>query len=131
MNHNPNAVRNHAGIAHRVAVRAEILTLIKIWLTRMLYTNIAAAPAIIDLDSVPAYILPFFAIANVRVASATDGAALNKPAKLGGLKRLPIVANADTSKPPITNRIRPSDKVNPSRFYLLARYRRTEAATWR
>jgi hypothetical protein len=38
------------------------------------------------------------------VASATDGAALNNPAKLAGFTAVPNNANRDTAKPPTTKR---------------------------
>src|SRR5579863_3783016 len=39
----------------------------------------------------------------VRVASATEGAAPNNPAKLLGLRTSPSTAKADTKRPPTTN----------------------------
>ena len=39
-----------------------------------------------------------------KVASATEGAAPKRPAKLAGLKTLPKAANADTAQPPMKNR---------------------------
>ena len=104
MRHSPNAVRNQRGIAESVALRAESRNLLKSWLTRMLYRNNPAAPAIIERHSVSAKAFPSLEIASARVASATDGAAPNNPAKLVGLKRPPTVANAETTSPPIRKR---------------------------
>ncbi len=50
-------------------------------------------------------------MAKDRVARATDGAAPNKPAKLVGLKMVPIVAKADTTNPPMRNRTNTSGKI--------------------
>ena len=104
MLHSPKAVRNHSGTAERVAAIADSRNLLRSWLTRILYRQSPAAPAIIERHSVPAYVLPSFEIASARVARATDGAAPNNPAKVIGLKRPPTVANADTTNPPIRKR---------------------------
>lgn len=53
-----------------------------------------------------ALILPSTAAESARVASATDGAAPNSPAKLFGLNRSPSSANVETDSPPMMKRIR-------------------------
>jgi hypothetical protein len=53
-----------------------------------------------------AYPVPRSMTARDRVASATDGAAANRPAKLFGFKTSPRTANAETSVPPKTARTR-------------------------
>jgi hypothetical protein len=56
-------------------------------------------------DCAAALSLPSSPTANAKVASATDGAAPNRPAKLFGLKRSPKRANVETDTPPIRKRI--------------------------
>jgi hypothetical protein len=56
---------------------------------------------IIDLASTLAYLWPSFATVRARVASATEGAAPNSPAKLLGFKRSPNREKAETTIPPI------------------------------
>jgi hypothetical protein len=51
------------------------------------------------------------AIARQRVASAIEGAALKRPAKLFGLKRSPMSENTDTARPPMRNLNRRSDHI--------------------
>src|SRR4030095_636834 len=46
---------------------------------------------------------PSFAKASINVASASDGAEPNMPAKVGGLKIAPTTANSDTIVPPRRN----------------------------
>src|SRR6266478_5899216 len=57
-----------------------------------------------DRLSTDANILPCLRAANPRLASATEGAAENKPAKLFGFKASPKPANKQTAAPPIKNR---------------------------
>jgi len=56
----------------------------------------AIAPAIMEWASVEAYDVPSVATVSPKVASATDGAAPNSPAKVFGFNRSPMIANADT-----------------------------------
>jgi hypothetical protein len=64
-----------------------------------------------------AYAAPFVATASPKEASATEGAAPNKPAKLFGFNRSPRTANKETIVPPIRNRTRSCVmKVSPLRF---------------
>ena len=58
--HNPKAVRNQNGIAESVAVRADSRNLARSWLTRILYRQSPAAPAIIERHSVPGKSLTVF-----------------------------------------------------------------------
>lgn len=69
------------------------------------YAKNAIAPAIIERASAAAYNCPSLATVSPRVASATDGAAPNNPAKLFGLRMSPIIANEETTSPPTKNRI--------------------------
>lgn len=59
-----------------------------------------------EVDWVAALSLPSAMTESARVASATEGAAPNKPAKLFGLKRSPSSAKVETDIPPIIKRIR-------------------------
>src|SRR5579864_582086 len=54
--------------------------------------------------SVAAYHPPELATVNPSVASATEGAAPNSPAKLFGSNRSPRIAKDETTPPPITKR---------------------------
>src|ERR1700746_144434 len=65
-------------------------------------------PAIIEVASVDAYCLPSFMRTRPSVASATDGAAPNSPAKLFGLKTSPRTEKNETAIPPIRKRSRSS-----------------------
>src|SRR6266513_2882632 len=62
------------------------------------------APITIEWASVPAMTLPSVDTVKQSVASATDGAAPNSPAKLFGLNRSEIRENTETTKPPIRKR---------------------------
>jgi hypothetical protein len=55
---------------------------------------------------VAALSLPSAMTESAKVASATEGAAPNKPAKLFGLKRSPSSENVETDIPPIKKRMR-------------------------
>jgi len=59
-----------------------------------------------DVDCVAALSLPSTMTDSANVASATEGAAPNNPAKLFGLKRSPSSANVETDIPPIKKRMR-------------------------
>ena len=64
-----------------------------------------------------AYAAPFVTTASPNEASATEGAAPNKPAKLLGFNSSPRTANKETIVPPTRNRIRSCVmKVSPLRF---------------
>jgi len=67
------------------------------------------APTTIDKPSIEAYVPPCFSNASQRDASATDGAALKRPAKLFGLNRSPTTEKKDTMAPPIMNLTNMSD----------------------
>ena len=69
------------------------------------------APATIERASIAAYVLPWVLTANNKEASATDGAAPNKPANLLGLITSPSSAKPDTIAPPTTIRIRISRSI--------------------
>jgi hypothetical protein len=69
------------------------------------YMKNAIAPVTIDWASAAAYERPDAMTVRTSVAKATDGAAPNKPAKLFGLRTVPIAANAETQTPPIKNRV--------------------------
>src|SRR5438105_12062928 len=71
----------------------------------MLYKHNASEPIIMERPSIAAYVGPRFQKAMVRVASATDGAAPNKPAKLLGRKRSPRTAKIETANPPMKKRM--------------------------
>jgi hypothetical protein len=62
------------------------------------------APAIIDVASDAAKCVPLVAMVSPSVARAIEGAALNNPEKVFGLKRSLITAKAETTAPPIKNR---------------------------
>ena len=62
------------------------------------------APAIIERPSVAVYHLPELTTVSPSVASATDGAAPNNPAKLFGLHISPRTAKDETTMPPIRKR---------------------------
>lgn len=62
------------------------------------------APTIIDRACVAAYSFPSARILSPSVASATDGAAPNNPAKLFGFNMSPNTANKETIVPPTRNR---------------------------
>jgi hypothetical protein len=62
--------------------------------------------SIMDVDCVAALSLPCAMTESAKVASATEGAAPNNPAKLFGLKRSPSSANVETDIPPIKKRMR-------------------------
>jgi hypothetical protein len=62
--------------------------------------------SIMDVDCVAALSLPSAMTESAKVASATEGAAPNNPAKLFGLKRSPSSANVETDIPPIKKRMR-------------------------
>jgi inorganic pyrophosphatase len=62
------------------------------------------APATIERASRAAYEFPSLSIVSMSVASATEGAAPNKPAKLFGRKTSPTIAKSDTMSPPNKNR---------------------------
>jgi len=70
------------------------------------YKNSATDESIIDVDCVAALSLPSTMTDSANVASATEGAAPNKPAKLFGLKRSPSSAKVETDIPPMMKRIR-------------------------
>jgi hypothetical protein len=59
-----------------------------------------------EVDCVAALSLPSTMTDSANVASATEGAAPNKPAKLFGLKRSPRSAKVETDIPPMMKRIR-------------------------
>jgi hypothetical protein len=59
-----------------------------------------------DVDCVAALCLPSAMTESANVASATEGAAPNNPAKLFGLKRSPSSENVETDIPPMKKRIR-------------------------
>src|SRR5690348_7614419 len=65
------------------------------------YRPSAMAPKTRERHSRLAYILPCLAMVSPRLASASEGAALNRPAKLLGFRRSPINAKSDTTTPPI------------------------------
>src|SRR5437868_15049400 len=62
--------------------------------------------SIMDVDWVAALSLPSVTTESANVASATEGAAPNKPAKLFGLKTSPSSAKVETDIPPMMKRIR-------------------------
>jgi hypothetical protein len=70
----------------------------------------ATAPKIIDLPSIDANWRPSFITVKIKVAIATDGAALRSPAKLFGRNKSPKSANAETANPQTTtlNRMSPT-----------------------
>src|SRR5215470_7633673 len=65
-------------------------------------------PAIIDVASVEAYCAPSFMMVRPSVATATEGAAPNSPAKLFGLNTSPRTEKKETAIPPIRKRTRSS-----------------------
>ena len=104
--HKLNAATNHTSVPSSVESIARSLNFISSSVTSRPYTRNAIAPAIIDRHSTLAYAFPFCAITSPSVASATEGAAPHNPAKLVGFSMLPSSANAETTAPPIRNRIR-------------------------
>ena len=62
--------------------------------------------SIMDVDWVAASSLPSAMTESANVASATEGAAPNNPAKLFGLKRSPSSAKVETDIHPMKKRIR-------------------------
>src|SRR4029077_12259002 len=68
------------------------------------YAKKDAAPTTMDRASRAAYAFPSAKTVSPSVASAIDGAAPNRPAKLFGFSTSPREANSDTIMPPIRNR---------------------------
>jgi hypothetical protein len=95
---------NHSASAAVDANFERIRFLIISQLHNVAYAQKASAPTIIERASIAAKSLPFVAIVSPRVASATEGAAANKPAKLLGLRMSPRAANNDTMRPPMAKR---------------------------
>ena len=78
------ATPNQTGIMAKAMAKAERFRRISIREHKNAYTENAAAPATMERASVAAKIVPSFHTAIPRLASATDGAAPNNPAKLFG-----------------------------------------------
>src|ERR1700737_4346496 len=77
-----------------------------IQLTKEAQKKKATAPAIMERAAVAAYEGPSVATVRPNVASATEGAAPNNPAKLFGLSTSPMIAKPETTAPPTSNRMR-------------------------
>src|ERR1700746_3326764 len=71
----------------------------------MLYRHNASDPIIMERPSRAAYAGPSFQKAIASVVSATDGAALNNPAKLLGRKTSASRAKVETATPPMKKRM--------------------------
>src|SRR5262249_53221929 len=98
------AQSSHTGIAPMDAEAACNLNFMMSWITMNAYTKRAMAPTIIERDSAAAYDFPSARMVSPRVASATEGAAAKRPAKLLGFRQSPGTANSDTMRPPTMNR---------------------------
>jgi hypothetical protein len=99
----PNATANQIRKATVVAAQDGIINLLSKTQTVQLYAASARAPKIIDRPSTAAKGAPFCDKVIRIVASATEGAAPNRPAKLFGRTASPKAANAETAIPPILN----------------------------
>src|SRR5579859_5686725 len=73
------------------------------------------APRIIEWASIAAYCFPSFITVRASVASATEGAAPNNPAKVFGFKRAEMNEKTQTTRPPIKKRTMMSVKLSSVR----------------
>src|ERR1700730_11477527 len=101
--HRPSETPSHTGIKTSVVAIVDRRKRTSAWLTRYAYTQKAIAPNTIDRASVAAYSLPCRAIVIPTVASAIEGAAPKRPAKLFGRKTSPSSANTLITAPPMRN----------------------------
>src|SRR5665213_629496 len=109
-----NAQPNQAGMKAKVSFMAEDFFLISTALTRDAYRKNAIAPPIMECASTAAYCFPFFETVSASVASATEGAAPKRPAKLFGENSPPRNENTATTAPPIKNLRRSSVNLSAS-----------------
>src|ERR1700726_312629 len=105
----PNATPNQTTNASIVAVKDDIMNFLRRRQTVQLYAASANAPIIIDRPSTATKGPPFCDRGMTIVASAIEGAAPNKPAKLFGRNVSLNAANAGTAMPPAINRKRYSN----------------------
>ena len=89
------------------------------------YPKKAAAPRIIERDSILAYSAPCLKSARPIVVTASDGAALKIPEKLLGLNRSPTRAKPEIITPPAMNRN--SRSLNSKLSYPVERRLRAES----